>query len=115
MHSAHAENAHAMNVQLANVICDINGVTGMVILRTIVAGECDPVRLSTLKHNRVRASRREIAGGLEGNWREELVFDLSVLKIAVCDQRIEQHLKTMTSKPEPVPTSGPATLHPAKA
>ena len=45
-----------MNVQLANVISDISGVTGMVILRAIVAAERDPVRLSTLKHNRVRAS-----------------------------------------------------------
>jgi len=95
-----------MNVQLANVISDISGVTGMVILRAIVAGERDPVRLSTLKHNRVRASRREIARSLEGNWREELLFvleqilelyDLYVLKIAVCDQRIEQQLKQVTS------------------
>ena len=38
------------------------------------------------------------------------LYDLYVLKIAVCDQRIEQHLKTMTSKPEPVPTSDPAAL-----
>ena len=112
-----------VNVQLANVISDISGVTGMVILRAIVAGERDPVRLSTLKHNRVRASRTEIARSLEGNWREELLFvleqslelyDLYVLKIAVCDQRIEQHLKTMTSKPEPVPTSDPAALPPPK-
>ena len=71
----------------------------------------------------MRTSRREIARSLEGNWREELLFvleqslelyDLYVLKIAVCDQRIEQHLKTMTSKPEPVPTSDPAALPPPK-
>jgi hypothetical protein len=48
-----------MNVELANVISDISGVTGMVILHAIAAGERDPVRLSTRKHNRVRASRRE--------------------------------------------------------
>jgi hypothetical protein len=65
-----------MNVQLANVISDISGVTGMAILRAIVAGERDPERLSTLKHNRVRASREEIARSLEGNWREELLFVL---------------------------------------
>jgi len=99
-----------MNVQLANVISDISGVTGMAILRAIIAGERDPHRLSTLKHNRVRASREEIARSLEGNWREELLFvleqslelyDLYVRKIAVCDQRIERHLKTMPSKLEP--------------
>jgi transposase len=83
------------------VISDISGVTGMAILRAIVAGERDPDRLSTLKHNRVRASRGEIARSLEGNWREELLFvleqsleiyDLYVHKIAVCDQQIERHL-----------------------
>ena len=36
-----------MNVQLANVISDLNGVTGMAILRAIVAGERDPQRLSS--------------------------------------------------------------------
>jgi transposase len=34
-------------VQLANVINDLNGVTGMAILRAIVAGERDPQRLSS--------------------------------------------------------------------
>ncbi len=81
-----------MNVQLANVISDISGVTGMAILRAIVGGERDPDRLSTLKHSRVRASRQEIARSLEGNWREELLFvleqslelyDLYVSKIAM--------------------------------
>lgn len=106
-----------MNVQLANVISDISGVTGMAILRAIVAGERDPHRLSALKHNRVRASREEIAQSLEGNWRDELLFvleqslelyDLYVRKIAVCDQRIEMHLQTMTSKLGPEQQSDPA-------
>jgi len=83
------------------------------------AGERDPDRLSTLKHGRVRASRGEIARSLEGNWREELLivleqslelYDLYVLKIAVCDQPIDRHLKTMKSKPEPGPSSDPAAL-----
>src|SRR3954447_13819070 len=108
-----------MNVQLANVISDISGVTGMAILRAIVAGERDTEKLSTLKHNRVRASREEIARSLEGTWREELLFvleqslelyDLYVRKIAVCDQRIERHLETMSSKREPEQASDPAAL-----
>jgi transposase len=112
-----------MNVQLANVISDISGVTGMAILRAIVAGERDPEKLSTLKHNRVRASREEIAQSLEGNWREELLFvleqslelyDLYVRKIAVCDQRIERHLETMSSKRELGQTSDPAALPTSK-
>src|SRR3954454_8011329 len=112
-----------MNVQLANVISDISGVTGMAILRAIIAGERNPERLAALKHNRVRASREEIARSLEGNWREELLFvleqslelyDLYVRKIAVCDQRIERHLKMMASKREPGQQSDPAALPAAK-
>jgi hypothetical protein len=108
-----------MNVQLANVISDISGVTGMAILRAIVAGERDTEKLATYKHNRVRASREEIARSLEGNWREELLFvleqslqlyDLYVDKIAACDQQIERHLKTMTSKLEPAEQSDPSAL-----
>ena len=65
-----------MNVRLANVISDISGVTGMAILRSIVAGERDLERLSALKHNRVRASQKEIARTPKGNWHEELLFVL---------------------------------------
>jgi transposase len=31
-----------MNVHLANVISDISGVTGLAILRALLAGECNP-------------------------------------------------------------------------
>lgn len=63
-----------MNIQLANVISDISGTTGMAILRDIVRGERDPEKLARHKHARIRASRQEIARSLEGTWREELLF-----------------------------------------
>jgi len=34
-----------MNVQLANVISDVSGLTGQTIVRAIVAGERDPIKL----------------------------------------------------------------------
>jgi transposase len=37
-----------MNVQLANVISDISGLTGQTIIRTIAAGERDPLKLAAL-------------------------------------------------------------------
>lgn len=101
-----------MNLQLANVISDISGATGLAILRAIVAGERDPGRLSSLKNSRIRASREEIAQSLEGDWRSELLFvleqslelyDIYLGKIAACDQRVEAHLKTIESKVEDVP------------
>ena len=39
-----------MNVQLHRVISDITGVTGMSILRAILAGERDCLKLAQLKH-----------------------------------------------------------------
>lgn len=46
-----------MNVQLANVISDISGATGMAILRAIVDGERDPDKLASRKNSLIRASR----------------------------------------------------------
>ena len=96
-----------MNVQLANVISDISGATGMAILRAIVAGERDPDKLASRKNSLIRATRAQIAQSLEGDWREELLFvleqslelyDTYLGKIRKCDQRIEAHLRTMDSK-----------------
>src|SRR4029077_14962304 len=57
-----------MNIQLANVISDLSGVTGQMIVRAIVGGERDPRKLAELSHPRIQASRRQIAENLEGNW-----------------------------------------------
>jgi len=96
-----------MNVQLANVISDISGATGLAILRAIVAGERDPDKLACRKNGLIRATQAQIAQSLEGDWREELLFVLEqslelyntyLSKIAQCDQRIETHLKSMEPK-----------------
>lgn len=90
-----------MNVQLANVISDISGLTGQAIIRAIVAGEHDPRKLAALSDPRVHASPEEIAKSLEGNWRPELLFvlqqevemyDTYQRRIAECDQRLQKHL-----------------------
>jgi transposase len=99
-----------MNIQLANVISDSSGITGLNILRDIVKGERDPHKLALHKHGRIQASRAEIARSLEGTWRPELLFvleqslelyDTYLEKITQCDRRIEEHLKTMAAKADP--------------
>ena len=99
-----------MNIQLANVISDISGTTGMKILRAIVKGEHDPQKLAMHKHGRIQASRAEIARSLEGTWRPELLFvleqslelyDTYLEKIKECDRRIDEHLKMMEAKVDP--------------
>lgn len=90
-----------MNLQLANVIRDLSGVTGQMIVRAIVAGEHDPCKLAKLSDPRIRASQEEIAKSLEGNWRPELLFvlqqelqmfDTYQQRIAECDRELQQHL-----------------------
>jgi hypothetical protein len=63
-----------MNVQLANVISDLSGLTGQLIVRAIVGGERDPQKLAKLRDRRIQASPEEVAKSLEGNWRPELLF-----------------------------------------
>src|ERR1700747_1801534 len=65
-----------MNVQLANVLSDISGVTGQAILKAILAGERDPHKLAALRDCRVKASEAQIARYLEGHWAEDLLFVL---------------------------------------
>ena len=64
-----------MNLQLANVISDISGVSGQAIIGAILRGERDPYKLADLKHERVRASREEVARSLEGKWRPDVLFE----------------------------------------
>jgi transposase len=96
-----------MNLQLANVISDLSGLTGQTIVRAILAGERDPKKLAELSHPQVRASRAEIARSLEGNWRPELLFvlkqevemyDAYQRRIVECDRELEAHLKRFADK-----------------
>ena len=65
-----------MNVQLAQVVSDIRGRTGLPILRAIVAGAHDPQGLAQVRHGRCHASAAEIATALTGHYRPEHVFAL---------------------------------------
>lgn len=65
-----------MNVRLHRAVCDIAGVTGMAILRAIVAGERDAGKLAQLRDRRCRHSEQQIAEQLSGHWREDHLFSL---------------------------------------
>ena len=58
-----------MNVQLANVISDLSGVTGQRIVGAILVGDRDPKKLAELADPRIWASQEEIAKSLEGTWQ----------------------------------------------
>ena len=65
-----------MNIQLANALSDVSGVTGQAIIKAILGGQRDPRKLAEFRDPRVRASEEQIARSLEGNWQEDLLFVL---------------------------------------
>jgi len=99
-HVQHMHKAlHLMNVQLTNVISDITGLTGMLIIRAIVAGQHNPVQLARHRNPRCVSSEEEIAKALTGNYRPEHLFalkqalqlyDFYSQQIRDCDGEIEQ-------------------------
>lgn len=99
-HIQHMHKAlQQMNVQLPQVLSDITGVTGMQIIRAIVAGERDPVVLARHRDPRCHSSQATIAKALTGTYRPEHVFalqqalalyDFYTERLAECDRQIEQ-------------------------
>jgi len=117
-HVQHMQKAmEQINVKLAEVVSNITGVTGMLIIAAILEGERDPVKLAQLRDERCQHSEEEIALALQGTWRPEHLFELRQAyelyqfhhrQITECDQQVEAELanfpnrageKTHTVKP----------------
>ena len=76
-HIQHMQKAlTVMNLRLTNVLSDITGVTGMKIIRSIIAGERNPEVLASFRHSNCAKSQAEIAKSLEGNYKREHLFAL---------------------------------------
>ncbi len=76
-HIQHMQKALAqMNLQLANVVSDITGMTGMRIINAILNGERDPLVLARMRDPRCKNSTETIARSLFGNYRPEHLFSL---------------------------------------
>jgi transposase len=65
-----------MNVRVHRAVSDIDGATGMAILRAIAAGERDAGKLAKFRDPHCKKSEKEIAEQLTGHWREDHVFSL---------------------------------------
>jgi len=65
-----------MNVRVHRAVSDLDGVTGMAILRAIAGGERDAQQLAKLRDRRCSKSEQEIAEQLQGHWREDHLFSL---------------------------------------
>ncbi len=100
-----------MNIQLQNVISDISGTTGMAIIRAIINGVRDVVELAKLRDPRCRNSEEVISKSLEGNYKEEYLYNLEIaLKkydflntlIANCELKIHEALRKCPTKKDPI-------------
>lgn len=117
--SHHIQHMHKaleqMNVKLNNVISDITGLTGMAIIDAILEGERDPTTLAKLRDPRCKNSEDTIAKSLQGNWRDDHLFELRQAvelyrtyrtKLVECDAQIEAYLGTFEdcTDGKPLPT-----------
>ena len=110
-HILHMQKALTqMNVQFQHVISDLTGLTGMLILDAIVAGERDPAVLAKLRDPRVKANEETIRKSLEGTWRPEHILALkqrlSLYRshrdlIDDCDQEIEKLVASFEPRVDP--------------
>jgi transposase len=117
-HVQHMQKAlEQMNDQLTEVVSDLPGLTGMLIIDAILSGERNPVALAKLRDPRCHRSEDEIALALQGTWRPEHLFELKQAcdlyrfhhkQITECDHQVEAELtrlpnragdKTGTAKP----------------
>ncbi len=101
-----------MNLKLTRVLGDVTGVTGLKIIRAIVAGGRDPQALAKLRDRRCKHTAAEIATALDGRYRPEHVTELRLcLKmwdayqeaIGELDKEIAAHLRTMKRQSESPP------------
>ena len=123
--SDHIRRAHKalelMNIKLQNVITQINGKSGLSILRAIINGNQNPEQLALLCEDSILKKKKDaVIKSLKGNFSQENIF---LLKQAVdaylfylqqvddCDKQIEKHLSKLTqhikapkkiNKPKPI-------------
>ena len=108
-----------MNLKLTNVLGDVTGVTGLKIIRSIVAGERDPATLAKFRDRRCKKDEAAIARALAGRYRPEHVcelrsslelWDVYQTTIAKVDADISSHLRTMKKTSTLPPLSAKARM-----
>jgi len=113
-----------MNIKLHQVISDLTGLTGLTIVRAILAGERDRMKLARLKDRRVKSEVAKIAKSLAGDYRAEHLFalrqavelyDYYQQKIAECDRAIFAELQTLATAVSTAAAPVPVTALKRKA
>ena len=93
-----------MNLKLTSVLGDVTGVTGLRVIRAVVAGGRDPAELARHRGRRCKHTAADLAVALDGRYRPEHVTELRLClapwdhdqdAVADLDGVIAAHLATM--------------------
>ena len=114
-HEQHMQKTlERMNLKIHDVISDLTGVSGLNVIRAILAGERNPVALLALCDGQIRKNKAQwMQEALEGTWKAEHLFALRQAlegwefyqkQMGQCDQAIEKVLREIVG---PEPTDGP--------
>jgi len=115
-----------MNVKLHDVISDLTGVSGLKVVRAILAGERQPDRLLALCDEQIQKKKAAaVRESLRGCWKKEQLFALRQAlelwetyqqKIRDCDRELEKLLQELAGPQSPVGGLGvgPVQLAPVK-
>ncbi len=109
-----------MNIKFHDVISDLTGVSGLKVIRAILAGERNPVALLALCDCQIQKQKAaRVCESLVGTWKEEHLFALRQAlaawefyhsQMAECDQALAQVLQALTDDQpgpaEPLPSWG---------
>ena len=117
-HVQHMQKAlDRLNVKLHVVISDITGVSGMKIIKSILAGQRQAEQLLLLCDEQILKSKRAaVLESLRGLWRKEHLFALRLAldsyenyqkQIAECDEQIAEVIREMDGD-KSSPPLGPA-------
>ena len=91
------KNLTLMNLQLKPVLRDLVGLSGRRLIEAILDGKRDPQELVKLVHPNCKHSHEDFIKALEGNYRDEYLFELHQSydsynhfqnQIAKCDEKI---------------------------
>ena len=112
-----------MNVRIHHAVSDIDGKTGMDIIRAIAGGQRDPAVLAKLRDKRCKQTEAQIAAHLTGTWREEHLFTLGQAcrtlefidgRIAEYDEKVSSMYKRIAeASANPPPPPPPTDVKPS--
>jgi hypothetical protein len=101
-----------MNIKLSSALSDIGGISGMTIIRAIVAGEKNPLNLAKLRRRECKQPVETFIAALTGNFQEEHIFalkqalelyDFAEKQLEECDKKILAELESYPNKVDTPP------------